>query len=331
MRIGIIRLGAFGDCVIITPLLRYLKEQGNEVHLMTSERGVEILANNPFIDKLIPYVSNSIAPDKLDEFWSATAKAYEWDKTINLSESIECRLALSPTDPRYNLSKEERKKECDINYYDYTFTHAGYSGVTGKHGELFFEKKADDEMFDYIHGLKNLNGFVVVWGLSGSGRNKTYPWTTYVQAAVLDKYPNAKIITVGDQNCQVLELGYDNDRIIRKSGIWDMGTAMLATKHCDLVVSPDTGLLHAAGCYPTPKIGLLGHTTIENITKTFENDYSIEAKCDCAPCFRLIYNGDVQCPFDSIAHTCLCMSQGLPMERVRDHIFSVIDKVSSGN
>jgi ADP-heptose:LPS heptosyltransferase len=50
---------------------------------------------------------------------------------------------------------------------------------------------------------------------------------------------------------------------------------MALTKFVDLVISPDTGVLHASGCYDTPKIGLLGHTTIENITKYFKNDYSI--------------------------------------------------------
>ena len=42
---------------------------------------------------------------------------------------------------------------------------------------------------------------------------------------------------------------------------------MILTKLVDLVISPDTGVLHASGAFDTPKIGLLGHTTIENITK----------------------------------------------------------------
>lgn len=64
---------------------------------------------------------------------------------------------------------------------------------------------------------------------------------------------------------------------------------MLMTKHVDLVIAPETGILNAAGCFDTPKIGLLTHSNKTNLTKYFKNDHSLQAHIDCSPCHRMIY------------------------------------------
>ncbi len=101
---------------------------------------------------------------------------------------------------------------------------------------------------------------------------------------------------------------------------------MCLTGLVDLVVSPDTGVLHASGAFGTPKIGLLGHTSIENITKHFINDYSIESTASCAPCFRLIYDHVAQCPVDMDTTGAWCQAVGIPAETLVDRIEKVIDK-----
>ena len=165
--------------------------------------------------------------------------------------------------------------------------------------------------------------FNIIWQLSGSGRQKVYPWADYVMGEVLKNIDNVHFITLGDTNCQLLECLIDKD-ITNLSGKISVRVAMCMTQYVDLVVSPDTGMLHASGCYETPKIGLLGHTTKENITKYFKNDYSIEADCPCAPCFRLIYNHDIQCPVEFLTRAAWCMAEGLPPEKVYERIASVI-------
>jgi ADP-heptose:LPS heptosyltransferase len=64
---------------------------------------------------------------------------------------------------------------------------------------------------------------------------------------------------------------------------------MLMCNYVDLVISPESGILNAAGCYETPKIGLLTHSNKQNLTSTFLNDYSIQADISCSPCHRMIY------------------------------------------
>ena len=72
-----------------------------------------------------------------------------------------------------------------------------------------------------------------------------------------------------------------------------------------------------------------------------QNDYSIEADprlAECAPCHRIIYDKWMQCPVDEgpscandgpdtpcgRTHAVMCMSRGLPVERVYDRVREAI-------
>ena len=171
------------------------------------------------------------------------------------------------------------------------------------------------------------NRFVIVWGLSGSALHKAYPYTDYVMAELLRDHPDIVFITTGDELCQALE--HKDKRVVNRSGIWSMREAALACKYADLVVAPDTGLLHAAGCYVTPKIGLVGSNTLNNLTKHFVNDFSLQADehlAPCSPCFRLIYKASTQCPVDRLSLIPVCMSKGIRPDLVKEKIETVKSK-----
>ena len=49
----LIRLSALGDVIFNLPLANILKKNGYEVHWITSEKGFDIINNNPLVDKAI--------------------------------------------------------------------------------------------------------------------------------------------------------------------------------------------------------------------------------------------------------------------------------------
>lgn len=306
----VIRLGAYGDMVIITPVLKRLKELGYKVILNTSERGLEILKHSPYVDEFIKHTSDSVENEKLREHWKSLRDKVKPDKYINFSESLECNVAMHPLDPLYIYPKYERHKQCNRNYYDVTEEWAEISGCQ-KTPILHFTEDEEREAQKLIKKGK----FTILWSLSGSGRQKVYPWSDYVIGEVLKNYKDIHFLTVGDERCKLLESLDDKD-ITNLSGEISIRTAMCLTKFVNLVIAPDTGVLHASGCYETPKIGLLGHTTRTNITKYFKNDYSIEAECDCSPCYRLIYDFTIQCPIEPLTHAAWCMAEGIPPEKI---------------
>jgi ADP-heptose:LPS heptosyltransferase len=313
----VIRYGAYGDMIIITPVLKRLKELGYHVILNTNKRGKEVLENNPNVDEFIEH-DEKMSIDDLPEHWEKIKKEINPDKFINFSESLECNTVAHPFQPAYNYTKKERFDLFNVNYYEATEKWAGLEGCQ-KLPELYFTPFEVEEAKKHIIPDK-IN---ILWQLSGSGHQKVYPWADFVMGEVLKNFNNVRFITTGDEKCQLLE-SITDENILNLSGRIPARTAMALTSLVDLVISPDTGVLHASGCYPTPKIGVLGHTTRTNITKHFLNDYSLEAECACAPCFRLIYDHSIQCPIEFVTHAAWCMAEGIKPERLYDRIKSVI-------
>jgi len=314
MRYLICRIAAIGDCIQITPLFRYLKEQGHEVYVLTSEWGVDIFKYNPFIDKLMLYVHDTVPAEELGGYFNKIGKENNCDKVINLCECIEVKYLFHAADPVYNYSKQERFLRGNKNHYDAVFEAAGFPEVTGKRPEMYFDEKEEEESARFRHGF--LGKFVILWCLSGSARHKAYPYTRIVMEQLLLKHNDFIIITVGDNHCKVFEDGLEHERCIHKSGKWTIRETAIACKYASLVIAPETGVLHFSGCFDTPKMGFLTHTNRECLSKYFKNDYSLEAKVDCAPCFRLIDDADVQCPVETLSRAPWCVAFGFPPSQV---------------
>jgi len=319
----VIRYGAYGDHIILSPVMRWLKESGYRVIFNTNKRGREVFENNPNVDEYIDH-DETMPVDKLSDHWEDLKKRVTPDKFINFCESLECSVALHPIQPQYNYTKPERVALCNVNYYDATMKWAGIEGRM-RIPEIYFTDKEVNEAKSFLREDK----FNIVWQLSGSGGQKVYPWSDYVMGEVLKNYDGARFLTTGEEKCQILESVQDPE-IINLSGRIPFRVAMALTKVADLVVAPDTGILHASGAFSTPKIGLLGHTTREKITKYFINDYSLEAECDCAPCMRLIYDHKLQCPIEVVTCAAWCMAEGLPPRRVYERVAGVIRDMGAG-
>lgn len=346
MRILIFRSGAFGDNLILTPVIRYLHGQGHELVVLTSKRGMEVFKNNPHISKLIQHKEDTPI-EKLSENIEWVRKQNKCEKVIDFSESIEVALSQHPRSPNYKLPKQERIRRYNRNFYEYAFEHMDNTSdipypenwgdkINGQFErykpELFFDNQelydvrdaGRHEAVDYINEFK----FNVLLGLSGSGKNKTWPWAQDFAYRLCKDYPDVHIITVGDEVCRLIEPELEG-RITNLCGKIPMRMSMELTGLVDLVIAPDTGIIHASGCYDTPKICLLGHNTIEGITKHFINDYSIEADTNlapCAPCLYLIYDMKMQCPLNIETQSSVCMADGIPLQKVLEQFGKVYAK-----
>lgn len=344
MRICVCRLGAYGDTLITTPLIKYLRNQGHEIVYLTSESGMEILENNPNVDKLILHKRDSIPSNELVKYFKAIADANECDKIIDLCESIEVNLALSPSQPQSKYPKYERMAICNKNYYEETMKIAERQIVNAPNlnlmglemanlnPEMFFTDKEEQFIMDDIR-TPYMGKKKILWGLSGSSRQKT--WPPEYMLKVVKAFPDYIHITTGDEACRLLEwpftfkeVAHKFPNVVPRSGKWTMRESILACKYVDLIIAPDTGLLHGSGCFDTPKIGLFTNTSIENVAKHFRNNYSLQAEnVACSPCFNLIYKTDVQAQIAEDGMSTLCMKWGHTPERLINKIREVFNEI----
>jgi ADP-heptose:LPS heptosyltransferase len=297
----VIRYGAWGDMIIASPLFRLLKQDGYQVTLNCNKRGAMIVKHNPNVDKILLH-DETIPNETLGKHWAELSNGY--DRVINLSESIEKGLLSIEGSPEFFKTKEERHDKCNVNYYDRTLEIGGYQNK-GLKGELYFSPAEEYLFSDLRHKL--IGKFKILWGLSGSSHHKAYPYGMIVGEAFLNKHPDAVIITVGDDLCRLLE--WDHPRLIKKSGQWPIRKSLLMAKYANLVISGESAIANAAGCFDVPKIIMLSHSSEENLTKYWLNCISLHSTdAECYPCHQIHYTEE-SCPCDGkIVKGPVCMS-----------------------
>jgi ADP-heptose:LPS heptosyltransferase/predicted SAM-dependent methyltransferase len=301
-RAAVLRYGAFGDAIQASSVLPALKEQGYHVTFYCTPRTQEVLRHDPHIDEWYIQDTDQVPNPALPLFWAHEQKKF--DKFINLSESVEGTLLALPGRPNHKWPLNLRKKMLStVNYFDLTHDLAEVP-----HGPVPKFYSTPEEMAWAKKERAKFGGdMLVMYSMAGSSVHKVWPHQDSFFARVLLMYPEARIVTVGDDMSQLLEQGWENEpRIVKKSGKYTIRESMSLLAECDVVIGPETGMLNAAGHMPMPKIVLLSHSSAENLTKYWVNTTAIAPlNTACYPCNRMHYSFE-HCNKDEETGTAAC-------------------------
>jgi ADP-heptose:LPS heptosyltransferase len=302
----VIRYGALGDAVWMTPVLRQLKRDGWYIVYNTTEYSGQVLRDCPYIDEFLIQPQDAVTGDQLSEYWAALGR--EFDRVINFSGSVEGKLLVREGSEEYDWSHHERHRRCNVNYQDATMAAAGYPDMKGERPELHFSE-SEEVLVRSLMKTHLKDNFVVALSLSGSSFHKSWPWSPYLCGEIYKNHGREVIvISLGDTDCQIIEPNMPN--VIRKAGHLPVRSAMLLTKYVHLVVGPETGILNAAAAFPTPKIVFLSHSSEENLTRYWENVTPLHGHCPEWPCHRLVYSNS--CPKGAMDLAPMCSENLLP-------------------
>lgn len=293
-RACIVRYGALGDMVMITPLIRKLAEDGYEVTMNITPYAAPLLDNNPYVSNIVYQEREAIPNRDLGPYWKEWEGDYE--KYINLSESIEGRLLKVEGRRDFYTTKAWREWACGSeNYYDFTMKLGGYPEAKGLRGELFFTAAERKEALAMRKELGDR--FVLAWSLRGSSYHKIYPLAEPAANEWLAQHPDATIFLVGGPESEQYE--FDHPQVVRTAGKWSIRKSLAFIAFvADAVIGPESMLVNVAACYDIPKITFLSHSSHENLCKYWTNDYCMEPSVDIAPCYpchQLHYNQE-SCP-----------------------------------
>jgi len=327
----IIRYGAYGDIIHCSMLPRILSEEGYDVTFEYNWKGLQLLAHNPYIKKHIFYepsadkklIDNVKDIDKLlKERWAKISKGY--DKVINLHKSLEYGTMAMEGTKDILLSKAERKKKFDNNYYDWTLKWSGYKNLCGKgiKGEIYYSKEEEKKCENHLKTLIENNipegiskgffpkvypktSFVLVVNLSGTGLHKVYPHIKKVINEFISFSQSILVITTGDKHCQVLE--WENERLVNLSGRIPFRQALLLTKYADAVIGCESGLLVGANMWGTRTCQLMTAASIKcHNHPNSKNNYSLQSTAECSPCFSGHYKYE-NCKIDTKYNLPICV------------------------
>lgn len=311
---AVIRYGAWGDGIQTSSILPGLKEQGYHVTLYTTPRCFEVLQYEPLIDRVIMQDSEQVPNHWLGPFWEYLSKKY--DKFVNLSESVEATFLAMPDRMAYKWATEARHMVMDGNYWE--FMHKAASVPFERPMSRFVA--SDEEKKWALAEKKKIGGApTILWALAGSSIHKVWEGIDHVIARIMLGFPGAKVVTVGDQRCKdILEAPWEKEtRVVRRSAVWSIRQTMAFAQVCDVVIGPETGVMNAVCMEKMPKIVLLSHSSVNNLTRDWINTYSIfSVDTPCYPCHKLIYNWD-QCVRDDATGTALCQVS-IPPDAVWD-------------
>ena len=297
-RACIARYGALGDMVMITPLIRQLAEDGYDVTMNITPYAAPLLDNNPYVKNIIIQERDAIPNPDLGDYWAEWKNDY--DKYINLSESIEGKLLKVEGRRDYFTSSDWRRKTCgSTNYFDQTMMLGGYPEAKGTRGELYF---SPEEIRTAKKVRKELEGkFVIGWGLKGSSHHKIYPLTQPVLEDFLKKHPDVIVFLLGGPESKQYQ--FEHPQVFGAAGDWSIrDTAGFIAMVADACVGPESLVTNLAGCYDIPKITLLSHSSHDNLCKYWTKDYCLEPDrriAPCYPCHQLHYTLE-SCPLGEL-------------------------------
>lgn len=296
----VVRYGGFGDMLQTASILPGLKKQGYHVTVMTTPKGKEMLAHDPYIDDWYIQDKDQVPNRELHPFWAEQAKRF--DRFINLSESIEGTLLALPGRPNHAWPDEVRHKMLNKNYFEWTAELAGVD-FTAPH-RLFYP--TDKEVADAC--LITDYRYTIVWALAGSSHHKFSPHMDAVIAKIMLDLPDAQVILVGDEACSILEAGWENEpRVVCLSGKLGIRQTLALAQKADMVIGPETGVLNCVGHEPNAKIVLLSHSSKNNLSKHWYNTWSLTPeRTGCYPCHRMHYDRSY-CRGDKTTGAAACM------------------------
>lgn len=252
--------GKIGDMIVSTSLIRELKTHGYTVDILATPENVVAITHNPHIRK--------IHLDNLPDITTVLA-AENYDLVIDMGDKI------SPESFLF-LKKIKAKNVIGFNkgeykLYNKTINFSGHSEhITTRYAllmetlelkkfttlyDLHYPAEVDIRVSHFLSSLPKKNNIIINPFAADKKRELSLQQIQGLFAELHEKYPQCNIIYLDHNNIldnKVPDYVYKNpDRTL-------FGAFALIA-HSDLIISPDTSIVHVAAAYQKPLIALYGN------------------------------------------------------------------------
>ncbi len=266
----VIRHGGIGDLLFITPILKELKFKypSLRITLMARIAYHELFEGFPYIDNLINHA------------WPNIFSLFRHDYILFLDKSIE-------------TDKEAKY----VNIYDLFSKYAGIILKDDQKIPVIFRSKSSMEYIESIFPLKPKTKVNIgIHVRAGSPvRTPSISFMVKLITEILNRISHVRIFLLDDKHhsnyvnkiinkilpyCNIYQEVYNFASFTRN--IQDL--VALVSK-MDLIVAPDSSVIHIAAAFSISSIGIYGPFPSSLRVKYYPNNISFDAPSDCAPCF----------------------------------------------
>jgi ADP-heptose:LPS heptosyltransferase len=298
----IIRLSSIGDIVLTTPVIRCLKRQVSsvEIHYLTKKEYATLITGNPYVDKVHSFEGNIV--DTISKL-KAENVDYIIDLHHNLRSQIIKFLLNKPSFSFYKLNffkwlKVKFKIDLlpKVHIVDrYMNTIKAFGASNDNEGLDFFIAEKDvikiDDLPRELH-----NGFIV---LAAAAKHFTKQLPIPQMIELCDKIDKPVIILGAEEDFSKAELVCQRSKnfIYNACGKYSINQSASIIQYSNLIITPDTGLMHISAAYHKIILSVWGNTIPEfGMSPYFPHPDSriFEIRdLPCRPCSKI---GFPECP-----------------------------------
>ncbi|MEQ1975671.1 glycosyltransferase family 9 protein [Xenorhabdus sp. SGI240] len=256
-----------GDMIVSTPIFRALSEGGFELHVLSGYSNYCVIEKNPYIDKVYFY------PDKTKEIikLGLTLKKENYDLVIDMGDQLPVmyllfiRLVNAKNVLGFNKDKINIYNK-SIKYFQYeSHITERYKFLMNSMGIYDFNMQYDihipnsvqSKVYDFYVKLPGRLTIVINPFSAEEKRDLSKEQLMGITSYISKSYPSTNVILVGKTNKLLNTLSYLNRCIINPFD--DFLSAVEIIKHSDLVISPDTSIVHVAAAYEKNTVALYGN------------------------------------------------------------------------
>ncbi len=275
-KILIVRFSSIGDIVLTSPIIRCLRLQKKnvEIHFITKEKYKDVLALNPYLDKVHHYKDNYFELIK-------KLKDEKYDIIIDLHNnlrSIWLRLNLRTTS--YVFKKENFKKFLIINFgINFLKSHTvtryfeaikTLGVVNDKEGLDYFIEPNYNVPFD-------INQQYIAWCIGGSYNQKKLSSQQIIE--VCDRLESSIVLLGGEEEkkeaAEIINKSKHN-KLYNLCGELTLSESAYLVKNSSVLLTNDTSLMHIGAAFKTPTISFWGCTKPVLGFSPYLNQHSFE-------------------------------------------------------
>ena len=340
-KVLIIRLSSLGDVIFTVPMAKQLKKNGYEVGWIVSEKGIDIVKDNPSVDHayLCPLqkwkkkgfsISNfleflSILKEVRKEKYDIAIdcqqmfKSLYWMLTCGAKRRITIKGAREFADFGGNEHiPNPYKSDFSVHAVEMNYAFLRYLGIEPDGVEFTLPPSTKEIVEKVDKLLENLDKSkpVVVISPATTWRLKHWDKDNWKQVV---KYLEDKcsLVFTGTENDKELISYISGDKYLNLAGKTNVKELKEVFSRANLVMAPDSGSAHVAWATGKPAVIAIFTCTPPSLFGPYGNSekyFAVNGKLDCQPCFTR------NCPKLNDKDTCL--KHPTPQE-----IINIVNKV----
>lgn len=272
----LMRNDGIGDMVITTPLIRILSQHGYEVSVMSQKSALDIIQNNPYVKQA--FVWNDHLSGKARQTLEQNIRDLEFDLLIDMRYPIYFKHKPHKTIQSYYFHAKYNMgwNKSAFPYFDASIAHYTRRGHSITLIQKFLEVlniQADNlryELFPSPQSITTAQTFIASCRQNNPNapiiilnpytghhrRDMRFEQIAALVKHITEQYPQGKIIAIGLKNRiqSLIEL-LQNPQVVyyESANIMDVAPLIEAA---DLVISPDTSIVHMVAAYQKPLVAL---------------------------------------------------------------------------